>query len=477
MTLIWGLWTLTAEAACSPAYPAACVDPSATIDPTATVSPGVTVGAAARVGGASELLRRASVGPSATVGAGVVVGVRAAVGASNGVADAVFVGPDSVFGARVQVGAGATVSYRVQVADDARIGAGASVGREASIGARAVVDGDVGPDVDVGAGATIGTGARVRRGASIGAGAVIGVGARVGRDVVVGPYSTIGAGAAVRADAVLARRAVVAEGGFVERGGTVGSSVIDVVATNDVRRWADGTLAPSCLAYRNPGSGYLYGGDVGDGLYRIQPPGKPAYDAWCDMDLGAGGWTVAASCADVVAKGIGSIGAPGLTAPNGIYLIGTSTSAARTYCDLAAQVALCSEVQGNVTGTTKDASALPWAATAVLRPDTGVCELWNVRHGTSGHPFDRIHPKTGSPNSTCEAFGFLGDELLGSCSFGSSYSNCGFPVTLYRYGDACNGCSSNNGTSYNRYVFQGPMSSASVLTNASGSVRMYCRGR
>ncbi len=59
------------------------------------------------------------------------------------------------------------------------------------------------------------------------------------------------------------------------------------------RTWADGTLASSCNAYRNPVSPRVYSGDVGDGVYRVQPAGASMYqDVFCDMTSDGGGWTL-----------------------------------------------------------------------------------------------------------------------------------------------------------------------------------------
>jgi hypothetical protein len=62
------------------------------------------------------------------------------------------------------------------------------------------------------------------------------------------------------------------------------------------RRWSDGTFARRCEEYIRPTTGYSYAGDVGDGLYRIDPDGPStgvsAFDAWCDMSTDTGGWTL-----------------------------------------------------------------------------------------------------------------------------------------------------------------------------------------
>jgi len=62
-----------------------------------------------------------------------------------------------------------------------------------------------------------------------------------------------------------------------------------IVTSGSTRTWADGTVASSCKAYRNPTAPNLYWNVTGDGLYRI---GATPYDAWCDMTTDGGGWTM-----------------------------------------------------------------------------------------------------------------------------------------------------------------------------------------
>jgi hypothetical protein len=65
------------------------------------------------------------------------------------------------------------------------------------------------------------------------------------------------------------------------------------------RAWSDGTYALSAEAYRRPSGAYRYEGDVGNGIYRIDPDGQVGVqapiDVYCDMTTGDGGWTLVAA--------------------------------------------------------------------------------------------------------------------------------------------------------------------------------------
>lgn len=77
---------------------------------------------------------------------------------------------------------------------------------------------------------------------------------------------------------------------------TIGKPDYDVVLDGTFRRWGNNTYATSCNAYRNPTTGFVYRGAIGDGIYRIDPDGAGAispYDVYCDMTNDGGGWTLA----------------------------------------------------------------------------------------------------------------------------------------------------------------------------------------
>ncbi len=66
----------------------------------------------------------------------------------------------------------------------------------------------------------------------------------------------------------------------------------DIVARGGSRWWADNTYAASCKEYRTPVGGHAYDGDIGNGVYRIDPLGSGPFDVYCDMSTNGGGWTL-----------------------------------------------------------------------------------------------------------------------------------------------------------------------------------------
>lgn len=77
------------------------------------------------------------------------------------------------------------------------------------------------------------------------------------------------------------------------------------------RAWSDGNYATSCLGYATPGAGHAYTGDVGNGVYKIQPAGQASPQAvYCDMT--SGGWTL-------LMLGSDNIGLAGWYAATGNY--------------------------------------------------------------------------------------------------------------------------------------------------------------
>ena len=77
---------------------------------------------------------------------------------------------------------------------------------------------------------------------------------------------------------------------------TLDKDLMKVKNYGGYRAWADGTYAPSAEAYRRPGGGYEYRGDIGSGVYRIDPDGRDGpiepFDVYCDMVTEGGGWAL-----------------------------------------------------------------------------------------------------------------------------------------------------------------------------------------
>jgi hypothetical protein len=66
--------------------------------------------------------------------------------------------------------------------------------------------------------------------------------------------------------------------------------------------------------------------------------------------------------------------------------------------------------------------------------------------------------------------------VLGSCSYGSTRSNCGFTAApLYHwYGNSCTGCDTHDGD-YDRWTLQGPAIKGGVLSTLSGTTFTTCK--
>lgn len=67
--------------------------------------------------------------------------------------------------------------------------------------------------------------------------------------------------------------------------------IVRLTTVDGVRLWQDDSLSESCLAYRHPGEGYLYEGEVGSGVYRVSGDDGPR-EVYCDQETDGGGWTL-----------------------------------------------------------------------------------------------------------------------------------------------------------------------------------------
>lgn len=96
---------------------------------------------------------------------------------------------------------------------------------------------------------------------------------------------------------------------------TVKNRVTVSLQPDGYRTWSNGEIAQSCQAYLNPSAPLTYAGDVGDGLYRVQPAGQSATTVYCDMTRDGGGWTLVArvisgSNSHVNTTAVGALSAP-----------------------------------------------------------------------------------------------------------------------------------------------------------------------
>ena len=161
---------------------------------------------------------------------------------------------------------------------------------------------------------------------------------------------------------------------------------------------------------------------------------------------------------------------------DGLYWIKPGATAERAYCDMVLGTELCTEVAAEHHGRTRDKAAIPYTMSSVLVPAENACKIWALRGTNDGIPFQSLAPYgTLAQGHTCIYLGFLLDGTLGSCSFGSSRSNCGFTIAaFYRYSNECPTCMVGPG-SYDRWTKQGPISNGGILSTMSGSAFTTCR--
>ena len=162
---------------------------------------------------------------------------------------------------------------------------------------------------------------------------------------------------------------------------------------------------------------------------------------------------------------------------DGVYWTGTDAQMQmhRSYCDMEEAIELCSDAEADRVGRTRDSSKLEYKMRAVLLED-GLCKMWNLRAAADNYPLWKLEAVAGVPAAqTCAKLGFVADGVLGSCPYGETRTNCGYPVTpLNRYGNTCTSCVLNDGD-FDHWVPQGPIKLGGVLSNASGTTFTTCK--
>jgi hypothetical protein len=186
--------------------------------------------------------------------------------------------------------------------------------------------------------------------------------------------------------------------------------------------------------------------------------------------------SAASSCADLKALD------PSLA--DGIYSIASPDGIAqRTYCDMMARVALCSDEQGDHSGVARDTDQLPFVLTSVLQGST--CKVWNVR-AADGRPVDALATSDdGNTVRPCTPLGFKSDpagyDSNSGCPYGQNtgFGTCGFNVTqpLRKWANLCR-CElesdENRGFFGNRYVRQGVIYESVIPWDATGNFFVLC---
>jgi len=219
------------------------------------------------------------------------------------------------------------------------------------------------------------------------------------------------------------------------------------------------------------------GDDAGDPVGRADAA-VPRTCAECTADencvLG-GCQQASASCAELKALD------PTLT--DGIYSIAPAGVAQRTYCDMIAGVALCSDQQSDHEGVTRDPSHLPFLLTSVLVENT--CRVWNVRHRDDLLPLDAFADNPdGSGLRPCTPLGFTSDPPGYSrdtpgCQYGANdgLGTCGFnPAQFRKWSNLCT-CelaSDINRGHWDRYVLQGTIYVSTIPWDAAGNFSVSC---
>ncbi|HMI91076.1 MAG TPA: fibrinogen-like YCDxxxxGGGW domain-containing protein [Polyangiales bacterium] len=168
------------------------------------------------------------------------------------------------------------------------------------------------------------------------------------------------------------------------------------------------------------------------------------------------------------------------SAPDGVFWISPTGTPMRAYCDMSERVELCTEIESDHRGVTRDPTKLAYSLRSVLIVSEGLCSIWAVRDTAEQLPLTQLHKSDTQPLDTCQALGFAADGTLGVCAYGSyaGFSKCGFPIAdaFMVYGNLCGGCVEHDGT-YDAYVRQGPVLQGDVISSFDGTTKTTCRVR
>jgi hypothetical protein len=170
-------------------------------------------------------------------------------------------------------------------------------------------------------------------------------------------------------------------------------------------------------------------------------------------------------------------------APDGVYQLNLSGTIQAAYCDMRTGRTLCTAMEADHGGATRDQAHVPFLLRSVLEPPE-FCRIWAVRD-EFGHPLDQLDSLDGAPEalvrSTCEALGFQGgdEHLKRSCRFGSNpgWGDCGFPNQVGRpvkvkWGNSCN-CSEGHGRPF--YTLEKGVFTSQLPWTFDGRVSAKCR--
>jgi hypothetical protein len=169
------------------------------------------------------------------------------------------------------------------------------------------------------------------------------------------------------------------------------------------------------------------------------------------------------------------------TAGDGVYWINPSGVPQHAYCDMREKLELCTEIEGDHRGVTRDSSRLQYRMISLLDLVTGVCKIRALR-ASDGNPIDDYRRTDPTKRiDVCKLLGFVANGEVGTCKYGEGpeHSSCKFPLVapLYRWGTLCAGCDNGNDGEFDHFVLQGRMNTATIITSYDGAVTTTCKVR